>query len=61
MLAAAPVAADHGAGLRVASLSPLASALLAGGLAFVVALVVVVVVMVLTRPSPGPPREPDER
>jgi type IV secretory pathway VirB2 component (pilin) len=48
----APAVADHGGAFRVEGMSPLASALLTGGLAFVVALIVVVVVMVMTRPGP---------
>ena len=50
-LAAGPAFADHGAPFRVEGMSPLTTALITGGLAFVVALVVVVVIMALTRPS----------
>jgi hypothetical protein len=60
-LAAAPATADHGAGLRVEGMSPLASALLTGGLAFAVTLVVVVVIMVMTRPSAERRLDPDEK
>jgi hypothetical protein len=49
--AATPAFADHPAPFRVEGMSPLATALLTGGLAFLVALVVVVLVMVLTRPT----------
>jgi hypothetical protein len=52
VLTATPALADHPAPVRVEGMSPLATALLTGGLAFLVALVVVVLVMVLTRPSP---------
>jgi hypothetical protein len=51
LLAATPARADHGAGLRIEGLSPLASALVTGGLALLVALIVVVLIVVLTRPS----------
>ena len=40
---------DHGVGLRSAGLSPMASALIFGGLALLVGVVVVLVVTVLTR------------
>jgi len=59
-LVAAPAFADHPAPFRVEGMSPLASALITGGLAFVVALVVVVLIMVLTRPGPGP-SGPDQK
>ena len=49
---ATPALADHPGPLRVEGMSPLMTALLTGGLAFVVALVVVVVIMVLTRKGP---------
>ena len=52
-LAATPAFADHPGAFRIEGLSPLATALVTGGLAFVVALVVVVLIMALTRPSPG--------
>jgi hypothetical protein len=51
LAAATPALADHPAPFRVEGMSPLTTALLTGGLAFLVALVVVVLVMVLTRPS----------
>jgi hypothetical protein len=51
LAAATPAFADHPGPFRVEGLSPLATALLTGGLAFLLALVVVVLVMVLTRPS----------
>ena len=44
--------ADHPGATRVEGLSPLVSALLTGGLAFLVALVVVAVILVLTRKAP---------
>ncbi len=50
-LAATPARADHGAAFRVEGLSPLASALLTGGLALLVALIVAVLIIVFTRPS----------
>jgi type IV secretory pathway VirB2 component (pilin) len=52
VLAAAPAVADHPAPFRVEGMSPLTTALLTGGLAFLVALVVVVLIMVLTRKKP---------
>ena len=51
LAAATPALADHPGPFRVEGLSPLATALLTGGIAFLLALVVVVLVMVLTRPS----------
>ena len=54
-LAATPAYADHGAGLRIEGMSPLASALITGGLALLVALIVVVLIIVFTRPSPDRP------
>jgi hypothetical protein len=56
LLAAAPVAADHGAGLREAPLSPLATGLVSGGLALGVGLLILVIVMLLSR-GEGPPAE----
>lgn len=53
-LAATPAAADHPAPFRFEGMSPLATALITGGLAFLVALIVVVLVIVLTRPTPDP-------
>jgi len=50
-LAAAPAFADHPGAFRLEGLSPLASALVTGGLALLVALVVVVLIVVLTRPG----------
>jgi hypothetical protein len=50
LLAAGPALADHPGPFRTEGMSPLTSALLTGGLAFLVALIVVVVVMLLTRP-----------
>jgi len=41
--------ADHGAGLRTEGWSPLLTALVFGGLAFVTGVIVVVIVAVLTR------------
>jgi hypothetical protein len=56
LLAAAPVAADHGAGLREAPLTPLATGLVSGGLALGVGLLILVIVMLLSR-GEGPPAE----
>jgi len=44
----------------VEGMGPLATALLTGGVAFLLALVVVVLVMVLTRPSPDRSEGNDE-
>jgi hypothetical protein len=52
VLAAAPAAADHPAPFHIEGMSPLTTALITGGLAFLVALVVVVLVMALTRKRP---------
>jgi drug/metabolite transporter (DMT)-like permease len=41
--------ADHGAGLRAEGWSPLVTALVFGGLAFVTGIIVVIIVAVLTR------------
>jgi hypothetical protein len=49
LVAAAPVAADHGGPLRSAPMSPLTSAILFAGLALLVGAVVIVVVRVLTK------------
>jgi hypothetical protein len=49
LLVPTPALGDHPGPFRVEGMSPLTSALLAGGLAFAVALVVVVVIVVLTR------------
>lgn len=51
LLLAAPVSADHGGPLASAPMSPIAVALLAGGLAFVAVLLLVVIVRLLTRPA----------
>ena len=51
---ATPAAADHPGPFRVEGMSPLATALITAGLAFLVAMVVVVLVMVLTRKRPDP-------
>ena len=48
-LGAAPAWADHPGGLRAGGWSPLAAALVFGGLALVAGAVVVVVVAILTR------------
>lgn len=53
--------ADHAGPFRVEGMSPLASALLTGALAFVVALIVIVLVMVVTRPSAKHEPGPDEK
>lgn len=44
-----PAWADHGVGLRSATLSPLTEALIWAGVAFVLGVVVVAIVSVLTR------------
>jgi hypothetical protein len=49
LVAAAPVAADHGGPLRSAPMSPLTAAVLFAGLALLVGAVVIVVVRVLTK------------
>jgi hypothetical protein len=49
LVAATPVAADHGGPLRSAPMSPVTAALLFAGLALLVGAVVVVVVRVLTK------------
>ena len=49
---ATPALADHPGPFRVEGMSPLTTALLTGGLAFLVALIVVVVIMVLTKKGP---------
>ena len=54
LLVPAPALADHPGPFRAEGMSPLMSALLTGGLAFVVALVVVVVILVLTRKGGDP-------
>ena len=51
-MAATPAFADHPAPFRVEGMSPLTTALITGGLAFLVALIVVVLIVVLTRPAP---------
>ncbi|MGH7354990.1 MAG: hypothetical protein ACRELS_10500 [Candidatus Rokuibacteriota bacterium] len=48
-LAPAVAGADHGAGLRTEGWSPLLTALVFGGLAFVAGVIVVIIVTVLTR------------
>jgi hypothetical protein len=52
VLAAVPAFADHPAPFRVEGMSPLTTALITAGLAFLVALVVVVLVIALTRKRP---------
>ena len=54
LLLAAPASADHGGPLASAPLSPIAVALLAGGLAFVTVLLLVVIVRLLARPARKP-------
>jgi hypothetical protein len=51
LLLAAPASADHGGPLASAPMSPIAVALLAGGLAFVTVLLLVVIVRLLARPA----------
>ncbi|MBM3219894.1 MAG: hypothetical protein FJZ38_14665 [Candidatus Rokubacteria bacterium] len=52
VFAATPAFADHPGAFRVEGMGPLATALITGGLALLVALIVVVLIMVLTRPNP---------
>jgi hypothetical protein len=52
--AAAPASADHGGPLASAPMSPIALAVLAGGLAFVTILLLVVIVRLLARPGQRP-------
>jgi len=59
-LLAAPAWADHPGPFRSEGMSPLMTALLTGGLAFLVALIVVVVVIVLTKKPPDPQRRDTE-
>ena len=51
LLLAAPASADHGGPLASVPMSPIAAALLAGGLAFVAVLLLVVIVRLLARPA----------
>lgn len=60
LAAVSPAFADHGSPFRVEGMSPLMTALITGGLAFLLALVVVVLVMVLTRPSADRPQRKSE-
>jgi hypothetical protein len=55
LLAAAPVWADHGAGLRSERWGPITAALVFGGLALLAGAVVVIVVAILTRRGDGSP------
>jgi hypothetical protein len=52
-LLAVPARADHGGPLASAPMSPLAVALLAGGLAFVAVLLLVAIVRLIARPRRG--------
>jgi hypothetical protein len=52
-LLAVPAEADHGGPLASAPMSPLAVALLAGGLAFVAVLLLAVIVRLIARPRRG--------
>lgn len=54
VFAAAPASADHAGPLASAPMSPIAVALLAGGLAFVTVLLLVVIVRLLARPRQRP-------
>lgn len=54
LLLAAPASADHGGPLASAPMSPIAAALLAGGLAFVAVVLLVVIVRLLARSAGGP-------
>ena len=60
LAAVTPAFADHPGPFRVEGMSPLMTALITGGLAFLLALVVVVLVMVLTRPSANRPERKSE-
>ena len=60
LAAVTPAFADHPGPFRVEGMSPLMTALITGGLAFLLALVVVVLVMVLTRPSTNRPERKSE-
>lgn len=51
-LSPATARADHAVGLRAEGWSPLVTALVFGGLAFVAGLVVVIIVAILTRDEP---------
>jgi len=53
-LLAAPASADHGGPLASAPISPIAVALLAGGLVFVTVLLLVVIVRLLARSARRP-------
>jgi len=59
LVLAAPASADHGGPLASAPMSPIAVALLAGGLAFVTVLLLVVIVRLLTRPARRPAHKPE--
>lgn len=48
--------ADHGGGLRAEGWSPLVTALVFGGLAFVTGIIVVIIVAILTRGESRPER-----
>ena len=54
LLLAAPASADHGGPLASAPISPIAVALLAGGLVFVTVLLLVVIVRLLARSARRP-------
>lgn len=54
LFTAAPASADHGGPLASAPMSPIALALVAGGLAFVTILLLVVIVRLLARPGQRP-------
>ena len=56
VLLAAPAWADHPGPFRSEGMSPLMTALITAGLAFLVALVVVVIVVLLTRKPPDAQR-----
>jgi hypothetical protein len=60
LAAVSPAFADHPGPFRVEGMSPLMTALITGGIAFLLALVVVVLVMVLTRPSADRPQRKSE-
>jgi hypothetical protein len=50
-LLAAPASADHGGPLASVPMSPIAAALLAGGLAFAAVLLLIVIARLLARPA----------
>ena len=53
--ASTPAGADHPGAFRIEGMSPLATALITGGLALLVALIVVALILVFTRPGADRP------